>query len=167
MLVQHDEPRDDALAGEIDDRRAGRRRRARRGADCGDIAVADDDRLIVVPRRAGAVDDPRVYQRENRRLHFDVRRERIRRLLRASRPQRLRDEQGAEHSGSADLQAARRVPILPTLPLPPIQPLLPIQPLVPSQRTTSAAIAPRSSLPCPFAIASSIAFAILGSTVIG
>ena len=77
MLVQHDEAGQHALAGQIDDGRASRRRRARGIAERGDAGVADYERLILSRLGAGAVDDPRVYEGDDRRLDFDERRERI------------------------------------------------------------------------------------------
>ena len=50
VLVQHHEAGDDALAGEVEDGRAGRRRDARRVAERGDDAVANDEGLIVARR---------------------------------------------------------------------------------------------------------------------
>ena len=70
VLVQHDEAGDDALAGEIDDRRAGRRHDGRRGAELGDVAVANHERLIRPRGRAGAVNDADMRQRNDSRVDF-------------------------------------------------------------------------------------------------
>jgi hypothetical protein len=161
--VQHDEPRHDALARQIDDGRAGRRGRARRVAQRGDVAVADHDRLVLARGGAGAVDDPPVDERDDRRLHLDVRGERIRGWLRQGRPEGLHDDYKTERRDT-------HAPYLPHPPYRPDQPDLPCPPYRPDRplhRITSAAIAPRSSLPWPLAIASSIALAMLGRTVIG
>ena len=177
MLVEHHEPGNHALACEIDDGGAGRWRGARGAAERRDAAVADHDGLILASRRAGAVDDPCVHEREDRSLHLDVRRERIRRRLRLREgsPEGLRYQNDQRGSGRAGLEARpTHRPVLPALPflrLPPVlpvPPLLPLLPLLPKfHLITSAAIAPRSSRPCPLAIASSIALAMPGRTVIG
>ena len=47
----------------------------------GNCAVANDERLVFARRRAGAVDDADMRERNDRRVDLDVRRERVLSLL--------------------------------------------------------------------------------------
>src|SRR5207248_7093929 len=91
-----------------------------------------DDRLIVARGGAGAGDDADVRQRDDLRVDGDEVLDRVGVLLRKGRPEGLR-------YGDDD-ESTHRHP----------------------HRNTSAAMAPRSSFPCPLAIASSIRFAMPG-----
>ena len=72
MLVHHHQAGDHALAGEVDRRRAAGDSDPGEVADRGDVAVAQDQRLILARRRAGAVDHAHVGQRDDRRFDLDV-----------------------------------------------------------------------------------------------
>ena len=56
--------------------RTGGNRDAAGLADGGDLLAANDDRLVVLRRRARAVDDARVRERDDGRIDADVLRER-------------------------------------------------------------------------------------------
>ncbi len=124
--MHHDEARHDALPRAVDHRGACRRGDSGRVADRGDVAVAHDDRLVLTRRRTRAVDHAHVGQRNHRRLHLDVRRQRIRGLLRDGRPKGLHDEDKTENGCKAC--QTTHLPHRPSVPIPPILPILPIPP---------------------------------------
>ena len=85
VVVQPDDPGDHGLPGEIDRARACRDGHRARRPDGGDLLAADDDRLPVLHRRAGAVDDARVRERDDRLVDGHVR---LERRARAHAPER-------------------------------------------------------------------------------
>jgi len=98
VFVHHHETGNDALAGQVDDGGASRRRDRVCGTDAGDGAVANDERLVFARRRAGAVDDADMRERNDRRVDLDVGCERIcSLLLRHGRPKGLRYEHDEGH----------------------------------------------------------------------
>src|SRR3954464_245395 len=91
-----------ALAGEVDKCGAGGRG-GRCGAEGDDIAVADDDRLVLARRRAGAVNDAHVRQGDDRRLKFDeIRRRILIWLLRHGTPEGVPYNPGRKNRGTPE-----------------------------------------------------------------
>ncbi|MYL05600.1 MAG: hypothetical protein F4012_01880 [Gemmatimonadales bacterium] len=72
MVVHADHPGDHGVAAQIVTLRALRDGDGRGGAHRGDPAVAQQHRLILEHRAAGAVDDAYVFERHDRPLHRDV-----------------------------------------------------------------------------------------------
>src|SRR5262249_31122913 len=65
MLVDHYQARDDGLAGEIEHGRVSRSLDARGVTELSDVAIADDQRLVLLRSRAGPVDDAHVRERDD------------------------------------------------------------------------------------------------------
>jgi len=68
MLVHSDHPGNHRAAGEIHAVRAGGNARRAGGTERCDAAVVDDYRLVLERRRAGAIDDAHVFQRNHGRV---------------------------------------------------------------------------------------------------
>ena len=96
MLVHHHETRDHGLSGEVNHLRAVRYSGRPGGTERDDVAVADDQGLVFLGRRAGAVDDAHVGERDDRCVDRDVRLDGRRERRTLGRHDRGSEEQGAE-----------------------------------------------------------------------
>ena len=72
MIVHADHPRDDGVAPQVVTLRVLRDGDGRGGAHGGDPPSAQQHRLVLEHRAAGAVDDANVFERHDRALHRDV-----------------------------------------------------------------------------------------------
>ena len=71
MFVHADHAGDYGMIRQVHAARAFGNRRAGRAADGGDLAMIDDDGLILGGRRAGPIDHPDVNQRDHGRIDTD------------------------------------------------------------------------------------------------